>query len=100
MNRPIGASGDWMENFTIQSTGVHILLGFSILLVAAFFATGNAALYWTEGALYVFVLGKEYWYDLKYETGENVKSSTVDALGYFAGNLVALGLVLLKHHLG
>ena len=46
--------------------------------------------------LYVFVLVKEYWYDLRYETGETVETSTEDVLGWLVGGLVAWGVILLR----
>ena len=39
--------------------------------------------------LIIFALGKEYWYDLKDEEGETIKSSRRDFLGYVAGSILA-----------
>ena len=83
------APGDWMENFTIQSTGCHVLLGAMTLVVAALFTSEPRPIFWTEICLLLFVLAKEYGYDLREETGETWKSSTVDAVGYLVGNVLA-----------
>ena len=85
--------GDWMENFTYQSAGVHFLIALSTMLVTALFSRAPGPLDYASGALAIFVIGKEYWYDLNYETGETWKSSTVDALGYLAGYIVVLVLL-------
>jgi hypothetical protein len=50
--------------------------------------------------LATYVLVKEYWYDLKYETGETLQSSTVDALGYLVGSVILWALVALTVILG
>ena len=93
------APGDWMENASIESSGCHVLLGAMTLVVAALFTADPKPIFWTEVGLLLFVLAKEYGYDLREESGETWKSSTVDALGYLVGNLLAWGVVLLAWRL-
>jgi hypothetical protein len=85
--------GDWMENAQNLADGVHCAIGMGVLVITALFAHRWLPFLVAEGMLVPFVLVKEYWYDLKYETGETVRSSTVDALGYLIGN--AAGWLLL-----
>ena len=93
---PVKKPGDWMENFTIQSSGVHFLLGYSILFTAAMTMRVFSHVLWVEGLLFAYVGIKEFWYDVKYETGESIKSGAIDALGYVLGNGVAWGVILWK----
>jgi hypothetical protein len=92
--------GDWMENYTAQSTGCHILIGFSLLVATALLTRLGWVAGAAEGALGAWVVGKEFWYDLRFETGETWRSSTVDALGYAAGNALAWGALFAAHLLG
>jgi hypothetical protein len=48
-----------------------------------------------QAVLAFYVLGKEYGYDLKYETGETLRSSTEDAIGYLVGSAIGWAVVLL-----
>ncbi len=89
------ASGDWMKNPEWLANAGHFLAGASVLLVASLFTRSAAWLGGVEASLFSLVIIKEYVVDLRYESGEDVRSSTVDALGYLAGNLVAIGLVWL-----
>jgi hypothetical protein len=88
--------GDWMENFTIQSSGVHFLLGYSIMYSAATMMRVFSHVLWVQAALILFVGIKEFWYDPKYETNEGNKSGAIDAAGYVLGCLLAWGVVLWK----
>lgn len=96
----VSLPGDWGENFTVQSAGDHAAIGAGVVIVTALFAHSWAPFEWVEPLLVLFVLLKEYAWDLREETGETVKSSTVDALGYLAGNVIGWGLLLLAWHLG
>jgi hypothetical protein len=96
----VSEPGDWGENFTIQSAGDHFAIGCGAIVVTMLFVHTWAPFLWVQPLLVLFVLLKEYVYDLREETGETWRSSTVDALGYLAGNVVGWGLLLLAWHLG
>jgi hypothetical protein len=86
--------GDWMENPQNLANIGHALAGYSVLLTVVLFSHHWLPIAIVEGLLVTYVMTKEFWYDLKYETGETVKSSAVDALGYLIGNAIAWALVL------
>lgn len=93
--------GDWMEKPQTLANGVHAALGYSVLLTTAFLA--HASWWWLGGVevfLFVFVLVKEGWYDLRYETGETWRSSLEDAAGWFIGNGLAWGVIGAASRLG
>jgi hypothetical protein len=92
--------GDWMENYTIQSTGDHFFIGYVLLLTTWFFTHLWWVITLVEAVLVLWILVKEYWYDLRFETNETWKSSTVDAGGYIIGNAVAWFMVYLQHRWG
>ena len=90
--------GDWMENKqTIADLG-HALGGYGVLITVSLFTRAWLPILIVEVLLATYVLGKEFWYDLRYESGETLASSTEDALGYLAGNAVAWLPVLLAWH--
>jgi len=92
--------GDWMENSQNLANIGHALGGAFVLHVAVMFSRNWWPVLVVEVLLAAYVLIKEYWYDLKYETGETMKSSTIDALGYLVGTVIEWGLIGLAHHLG
>jgi len=73
----------------------HFLGGYGVVLTAAFWGARSVEL-WVTGLLAAFVLFKEYFLDLRYESGETVGSSTVDALGYALGAAVVWAEILLR----
>lgn len=92
-NRPLGDKpGDWMENVQNLADGVHFALSYGVLLTTFYFTNSWWWIGGVEAFLTAFVLAKEYWYDLRYETGETWKSSTIDALGWLVGNGVCWGV--------
>lgn len=97
----VAKPGDWMENKQNLANGVHCALSYAILLTTAFLSRGS--LKWIlaiEIALTIFVLVKEYWYDLRYETGETIKTSTEDALGWLIGNGIAWTVIAIACWVG
>jgi hypothetical protein len=92
--------GDWMENAQTLANIGHGLAGLAVPAVTALFVHTWTPLLIVEFLLAAYVLGKEYWYDLRYETGETVASSTEDALGYLAGNFIGCALLALACALG
>jgi hypothetical protein len=94
------AIGDWMKSEALVTNAAHALAGACVLLVAALFTHARMPLSIVEVVLAAYVLIKEYYIDLYYESGEDVASSTADALGYVAGNLLAVGLLVFARHLG
>ncbi len=89
--------GDWMENPQNLANIGHALAGYAVLVTALLFTSKWLPLAIVEVLLTVYVLTKEFWYDLKYETGETVRSSTIDALGYLIGNIVAVACGVIRH---
>jgi hypothetical protein len=89
--------GDWMENPQNLANIGHALAGYAVLLTAIFFTSSWLPLAIIEVLLAVYVLTKEFWYDLKYETGETMRSSTIDALGYLIGNILAGACGVIRH---
>ena len=73
----------------------HFLGGYGVVLTAAYWGERSAE-FWVTGLLAGFVLFKEYFLDLRYESGETVGSSTVDALGYALGAAVVWAEILLR----
>ena len=90
MSRP----GDWMKNVQTLADVGHALGGYAIVLTADFFEQRWLVVGYLQLALATYVLAKEYWYDLRYESEETVASSTRDALGYAIGCAVAWGVLL------
>src|SRR4051812_1801394 len=88
-DKPGDKPGDWMEVPQNLANGVHFFLCYAIVYTNWTFATGTKyETIWLGSIvafLAVFVLVKEFWYDLKYETGETVATSIEDALGWFGG---------------
>jgi hypothetical protein len=84
-----------MENPQNLANGVHALLGYCVLITTSIFTHTWWIFGIVEVVLTVFVIVKEYWYDLRYETGETLQSSTEDALGYLVGNIAGWLLLLI-----
>jgi hypothetical protein len=100
---PAPAPGDWMKSVPWLANVGHVLGGYGVMLTAAFFmlachSTLKPVLV-TQFVLAALVLFKEYYIDLHYESGETVKSSTLDALGWCGGCILAWGEVLLAQML-
>lgn len=95
---PDNKPGDWMENAQNLANIGHALGGATVLLIAALFTHSWVPFAILETLLAAYVLVKEFWYDLKYETGETVATSTEDALGYLVGNIIACVLIALAHY--
>ena len=91
---------DWMENKQVLAGGCHAAIGSWCVWIPALFAHSWLPFLVVQAVLVPYVLAKEFWWDLKYEAGENMTTSTQDALGYLAGNVLAWSLLLLAHHLG
>lgn len=96
---PTQKPGDWMENAQTLANIGHFLGGYVIPLTLAFISYVFFKHAWAppivvQVMLATYVLVKEYWYDLKYETGETFASSTEDVLGYLFGSIVAWALIL------
>ena len=89
--------GDWMENPQNLANLGHALAGYAVLVTALLFTSKWLPLAVVEALLVVYVLTKEFWYDLKYETGETMRSSTIDALGYLVGNILAIVCGVIRH---
>ena len=94
------APGDWMKSEAWLASAGHFLAGCNILLSVALFSHAWTPLLWAELTLAATVLPKEFWYDLRYESGETLASSTLDALGYGIGSAVAWSLIALARHCG
>lgn len=92
--------GDWMENVQNLANIGHALAGYAVLLTVVLFSHAWLAVLIVEALLVVYVLVKEFWYDLRYETGETIASSAEDALGYLVGNAVSWVLVLAARLIG
>ncbi len=85
--------GDWMENPQNLANIGHALGGMVVLLATLLFTYRWYVVATVEILLTVYVIVKEFWYDLRYETGETLKSSAEDALGYLVGTVIAWGFV-------
>lgn len=95
------ASGDWMKSYAWVCNAGHALAGYGVVTTAAIFAHARPLpVGIVAGCFGALVLFKEYFIDLRYESGEDVKSSTVDALGYGAGMVAGAGVAALAHVLG
>ena len=94
-----------MKSPAFLANAGHVGWGLALTLLAVFFAP-----VWRAHPVYVpaiwqvifspVVLFKEYFIDLRYESDEDVASSSVDAIGWHAGAVVAWGVALLGHALG
>lgn len=74
----------------------HVLAGYAIILTTGFWTQNAYTIAGVWFLLVTYVLVKEYILDLKFESGETVGSSTVDALGYVAGAIVATAEVCFR----
>lgn len=80
------AIGDWMKSVAWLANVGHVLAGYAVILTTWSFArTATLPLVWAWAALVLYALVKEYWIDLRYESGETLASGTVDFVGYIGG---------------
>ena len=84
---------DLMENKQVLAAGWHSSIGLACIWIPMLFGHSFAPYLWIEPILVLFVLLKEFWWDLTYEAGEDLTSSAQDAIGYVAGNAVGLALL-------
>jgi hypothetical protein len=94
------AIGDWMKTVQWEANAGHFLAGIAVLTITTLFTHSGLPIGIVEGVFFACVGVKEFWFDLRYESGESIASSAEDAAGYAFGNLVALALVALAQHLG
>jgi hypothetical protein len=93
------AIGDWMKSETFLSNAGHVMAGALVPLLVLIFTRDVRYLIGFEIALTVYIIVKEYVIDLRTESNETVWTSTLDALGYVAGNAAAWALLFLAKHL-
>lgn len=87
MSRPL----DFFKSLGWLANVGHVLAGYGAILTVGLWSPGERSLNLAWAALLVYVGLKEYVLDLLFESGETVGSSTVDAIGYVVGALVASG---------
>jgi hypothetical protein len=87
---------DFLKSPQWCANGVHFLLGYAVLLTTAWWTSDKLTIFAVALFLYAFVLVKEYAIDLRFESGETIASSSEDALGYFAGSIVAWVMILVR----
>jgi hypothetical protein len=88
----------WMKDPQVLANIGHVLGGYAVLITAAMFTRDLRLLSEVEAAMAVYVLFKEYWFDLRYEDGETFASSTEDAAGYLIGSVSAVLLLFVRHY--
>lgn len=93
-------SADWMKSPAWLANAGHFLAGMSVLLVAWTFTHTSWHLAAVWCALVAYAVTKEYWFDLHYESGEDVLSSTVDLVGYVLGAGAATGIIEIARAIG
>lgn len=94
--------GDWMESVQTLANIGHALGGMVVLLTTLLFTHRWYIVAVMEILLAIYVIVKEFWYDLRFESGETLNSSAEDALGYLVGTVIAwclVGLALVFHTL-
>jgi hypothetical protein len=91
---------DFMKTMQWLANAGHFLGGLAVLLVTVLFTHSWWWIGGVEALLVVYIVAKEGWIDLAYESGETPTSSAEDAAGYVLGNAVAWGLVALAHAVG
>jgi len=85
---------DWMKSETWLANVGHVLAGYGAILTAWAFTHATVHLVDTWIALTIYAILKEYVFDLRFESGETVLSSTVDFVGYIGG--AGLGTVVVE----
>ena len=88
---------DWMKSPAWLANAGHFLAGLSVLLTTLLLTHSWLAIGIVEGVFALYVVVKEFWFDLKYETGETWGSSAVDAAGYVLGNSVGWIMLAAAH---
>lgn len=92
--------GDFMKSESFLANVGHVLAGALVAVTAVLF-THNPVLLTLVGALFLVYVGlKEFWFDLKYESGETLGSSAIDAVGYLGGYGAGMLLVALARVCG
>ena len=92
------ASADWMKSEAWLSNMGHLMAGALVVLITTLFTRAPSVIVLVESLFVLYVILKEFWFDLTYESGEDLGSSALDAAGYVAGNLVGWGLIVLASH--
>jgi hypothetical protein len=82
---PAPGVADWMKSEAWLANVGHVLAGYAVILTAWAFTHTTLYLLDTWGALVAYAILKEYVFDLRYESGETVLSSTIDFVGYIGG---------------
>jgi hypothetical protein len=96
MSRP----GDFMKSTSWLANAGHMLAGYGVILTTLFFSHRVIVVAAVHAAFFALVCFKEYYVDLRYESGEDTESSTIDAAGYMGGALAGWALWGLAHLFG
>jgi hypothetical protein len=80
--------GDWMKSTAWLANVGHFLFGYAVILTAALWTHRVSPVLLTTAVLFLALSVKEFWIDLKYESGETLMSSTADIAGYTFGIVV------------
>lgn len=92
------APADWMKSEAWLANVGHLMAGALVALITRLFTHAPETIAIVESFFVLYVILKEFWFDLTYESGEDIGSSALDAAGYVAGNLVGWGLIALANH--
>lgn len=88
-----GAPLDFFKSVGWLANVGHVLAGLAVILITWTFTHATSHVIEAWGGLVAYAVVKEYWLDLRYESGETVLSSTVDFVGYIGGAGVGTLLV-------
>lgn len=88
---------DWMKSPAWLANVGHFLAGMCVILVAHTYSHSGHTLSVVSLLFTTWCFLKEFWFDLTYETGEDVVSSLVDFVGYILGQVVAWTLIFSVH---
>jgi hypothetical protein len=90
----------WMNNPQYLAQVGHFLGGAMIVTLVTVFGGFELGVY-ALAPITVAAGVKEFWYDMKYELPKQTwADSAMDFVFYFLGALVAVGVMLVAHHLG
>jgi hypothetical protein len=90
-------NADWMKRAPWLANVSHFLTGMCVLLIAHTYSHSAHLLSIVSLAFTTVSFLKEFWFDLTYESGEDVVSSLIDFTGYILGQMTAWTLIMSAH---
>ena len=93
---------DWLKKAGIYNDvpdrwaqGYHFLGAYGFVFTILVFSDSWLVGLLATVAIWIFFFFKEFWFDIRYESNENISTSWVDWKNWFLGSVVGLGLYLM-----